>query len=320
MPSLHHKALRYAFTRLYPLPRGEGRIIERTPLGRLRFPEQTMQVTTRDGVVLEILPNDYIGRIIYLTGRFDPAVTELLVRLARPGDRLLDIGANIGSVSATLLRRVPGTRVVAVEPVARLFRMLTRNLAPYGDRAGAICAAVSDRRGTGAMRLDGRNSGASSLVQAGGMHGAVADGDHEVVAMLTPDDLLAASGLDGVDLIKIDVEGHEATILAAMMPLIRAHRPRAILFEHRGDPQGAPASGAPAEAPGTHLAAAGYRLYGIRRGMAGAFTALARAVVPLSSLPARQRSRLTDHLALRADLSLERALGHARDGDDGAET
>ena len=38
-------------------------------------------------------------------------------------------------------------------------------------------------------------------------------------------------GLDKLDLIKIDVEGHELPILRSIEPELRRFRPRAILFE-----------------------------------------------------------------------------------------
>jgi len=41
--------------------------------------------------------------------------------------------------------------------------------------------------------------------------------------------------LDRVDLIKIDVEGHEEQVLASLAPVINEHRPRVIVFEHFND-------------------------------------------------------------------------------------
>jgi hypothetical protein len=45
-----------------------------------------------------------------------------------------------------------------------------------------------------------------------------------------------------VDLIKIDIEGHEAVVLETLARLLAERRPRAVIFEHEGDlqePQGA---------------------------------------------------------------------------------
>ena len=43
------------------------------------------------------------------------------------------------------------------------------------------------------------------------------------------------SGLESVDLVKIDVEGHEQVVLTSLAPMIARYRPRVIVFEHDGD-------------------------------------------------------------------------------------
>jgi len=52
--------------------------------------------------------------------------------------------------------------------------------------------------------------------------------------MLTAEKLMEEVDLQGVDLIKIDVEGHEEAVLRSLSPIIARHNPRAILFEHHG--------------------------------------------------------------------------------------
>ncbi len=56
---------------------------------------------------MTVLPNDHIGRHIYLSGAFDRTIVEMLLRYARPEDRILDIGANIGYISCAMLALVP---------------------------------------------------------------------------------------------------------------------------------------------------------------------------------------------------------------------
>jgi len=115
---LIHKICR-GLMRCYPFARGRGFILLRTPLRRLRFDEETLVVRCKRGLSLRILPNDYIGRCLYLTGQFVDEIQQLLVEISLPDDRVLDIGANIGLVSCTLLRVNPSCRIVAVEPQPR---------------------------------------------------------------------------------------------------------------------------------------------------------------------------------------------------------
>jgi hypothetical protein len=99
--------------RLWPFPRGAGRICGRyfPDLTFRYFPDLTFRcevatVRTTDGFSVKVRPNELIGRHFYLTGAFDRSTFEVLLMLAKPGDVLLDIGANIGYISACFLQRV----------------------------------------------------------------------------------------------------------------------------------------------------------------------------------------------------------------------
>jgi FkbM family methyltransferase len=232
MPSVLHRLSR-AVMHCYPFANGQGRIIDRSFLGRLRFSEETLEVKCPGGYTMEVMPNDHIGRHLYLTGQFDPCIVRVLKGFCRQGDeRILDIGANVGSVSCALLHAMPHCRVVAIEPQPAIHSLLLRNLARVGNgEARTLNVAVSDRDGEGVMsRVDG-NSGCCRIVDRGGD----ADSTTIPVKMLNGERLMEASGLDRIDLIKIDVEGLEETILRSMKGTIMNQKPRAIVFEHRGD-------------------------------------------------------------------------------------
>jgi FkbM family methyltransferase len=232
MPGLIARTARLVM-RSYPFPRGQGRIVDRTPLTRLRFLEQRLLVRTVDGFTMEVFPNDHIGRHLYLTGQFDRTIVEALLRFARPGDRGLDIGSNVGYVACALLHLVPESRVVCVEPQAAVHELLTANLerlAGRGARARALRVAVSDAAGWGSMAPFPGNTGASRLLS--GAEGSL-NGDR--VEVVTGATLMERSGLDRLNLVKIDVEGLEEAVVRTLSPVLARWRPRAVVFEHTGD-------------------------------------------------------------------------------------
>ena len=229
MPRPIHKLFR-GLLHCYPFPRGDGRLVDRTFLGRLRFDDETLLVRTTDGFEMRVWPNDHIGRLLYLTGKFDRTVVEILRDVARPDDHFLDIGANVGYVSCALLTLLPGCNVTAIEPHPGCFELLTENLNRVdADRSRALLAAISDQPGEGFLELDGDNSGKSHLVPD--VSGKT---DTARVRQMTGDELLGDDAIEKVNLIKIDVEGHERRVLASLHPIIEAHRPRAVVFEHTG--------------------------------------------------------------------------------------
>lgn len=237
--------------RSWPFPRGSGWLMKRF-FEHITFKESVATVKTTDGFLMTVMPNDHIGRCLYLTGEFDRSTFEVLFRHARPGDMLLDIGANIGYMSACFLKNVPDSRVVAVDPQPGVVDLLKTNLSQFGDRARVAPVALSDRDGDGFMQIDQVNRGASKLV------GEQANGVQRVETW-SPEHLVEAFGLERIDIVKIDVEGHEETVLRALQGTIARFRPRLILFEDHTD------KAAPTSSIGGQLAALGYRICGVRK-------------------------------------------------------
>jgi FkbM family methyltransferase len=229
--------------RAWPFANGSGRIIDRFFSG-VTF-DAPVSVATTDGFKISI-PNDLIGRHIYLSGKFDRSIIQVLCDVARPGDALLDIGANIGYVSACFLQCVPGSTVTAIEPNPPIFDLLRTNLAQFGIRQRTVNCAVSDHDGAGHLETNAYNLGASRLAESG-----------------TPVKLCTAESLriSRANIIKIDVEGHEEVVIRSLLPLLGRQRPRVILFEDHGDSAAGPI--------GALLSSAGYTTHGIHKRLNG---------------------------------------------------
>ena len=105
-------------------------------------------------------------RISYFLRRYYDLPSQLALRaLLRPGDEMLDVGANIGMMSLLAARLVgPGGRVDAFEPhpgcVERVREILDEN------RIGHVHVhpiALSDREGTAVLTLPGATTGSGTL-------------------------------------------------------------------------------------------------------------------------------------------------------------
>lgn len=119
---------------------------------------------------------------------------------------ILDLGANVGLASAFLSARFPGARLVAVEPNPATFELLEENLRRLGAQAVAVRAAVVDKPGR--YRLEpGRAPSGDQIVRA-------SDGVEPYMEAMTLNQLLDRHAPEGVDLIKMDVEGAEAALFA----------------------------------------------------------------------------------------------------------
>jgi len=238
MPTILARLARAAL-RFVPVYNGKGRLIDRTRLARIRFREEHLDVRMRGGFTLRVAPNDLIGRHLYLRGEFDKHVVDALVQLAgAEADAVLwDIGANIGSVSASFLARRPMGRALAVEPLADVYELLRHNLAQFPSGRGTpLRAAISDRPGTAMMVRAPWNTAASQLDEAQDRPVTV-----DPVRVMKGDELLDVAPERRVDVLKIDVEGHEGAVIKGLSDTLRTSPPRGIVFEHyceEGRPDG----------------------------------------------------------------------------------
>ena len=177
----------------------------------VRWPAGTFVVSTHDYDV---------SRRTYVSG---PYGLERLLRVGElvelHGREVLEVGANIGTTTVPLLTVLNAARVHACEPIKRNLALLARNVECNGlrDRVTIHETAISDRPGMLNFSLADRYWG-SSRVAAEGQPAAA-----------TTIDALLAIGLSPA-LVWIDVEGHEAAVLAGArtlgsVPIVIEHDP-----------------------------------------------------------------------------------------------
>ena len=155
-----------------------------------------------------------------------PAIHPAVRGFLRPGAAAIDVGANLGEWTVPLARAVgPDGRVLAVEPAPRSADALAKTLAANAlGQAALICCALGDRDGTAEFAVPLVTSARSDTGTA--RIGPAGPG-HEVlnVALRRLDALAAEHRLDRIDLIKIDVEGHERRVLDGGETLLARFRP-----------------------------------------------------------------------------------------------
>ncbi len=170
---------------------------------------------------------DFVGRAAFYAGDLDPKISRLCRRLVRPGDTVLDIGANVGTVTV-LLSSLAGKsgRVHSFEPNPRLCALLKRVIAET-DLSNVTLHeyALGAQEGRMPLSVPARNWGSGSLVRR------ASDGARFEVPVRTLSSVLNENKVGRVRLVKIDVEGYEAQVLAGARDWFKAHPPDAILFE-----------------------------------------------------------------------------------------
>lgn len=134
---------------------------------------------------------------------------KFLRRLLKPGQKIIDIGANHGVYALSMAKCVgPAGRVWAFEPASRTAALLATSIAANGyDQVVLEKCALSNMTGTAHLGLNA-NSELNALV-----HGDQPGVESEAVPLSTLDACMETHAWSDIDFMKIDAEGEEANIL-----------------------------------------------------------------------------------------------------------
>ncbi len=169
-----------------------------------------------------------IGIHLLTLGRWEPAYTALFTRLVKPGDHVLDLGANHG-VYALLAAQIvgPAGRVDAFEPNPRLAKLVDLSLRLNGfSWARVHPVGVSEQGGTARLVFSDNFSGGGS-VALGGAAESRPGVDCRLVAL---DEMFNDPSIS-IDVMKMDVEGHEGRALRGMRRLLERSPQIRIMME-----------------------------------------------------------------------------------------
>ena len=143
----------------------------------------------------------------------------------RPGDVVLDCGANVGVYTREALNQGAG-RVVSIEPAPENIECLRRNFAAEIASGKVIVypKGLWDSETELTLHVDPHNSAADSfLIERDGSHAETR------IPVTTIDKLVAELNLDRVDFVKMDIEGAEPRALRGGRSSIARFRPRMAL-------------------------------------------------------------------------------------------
>lgn len=175
---------------------------------------------------LTFFDNDkWIGKGLLQTGEYSEAEVQFLLSLIDDQSVVVEVGANIGAITVPLAKKA--AQIFAFEPQKEVFALLEQNLVQNCHRFCAEQFAVSNALGVvriAAPDVEGYdvNTGAATISARGNPVNSVPLDSY-------------CKDFDRLDLLKIDVEGHEKEVLLSARGTIVRLRPLLYVENDRQD-------------------------------------------------------------------------------------
>lgn len=195
------------------------------------------QITTKHGEMLIRYENDFISQELIKHGQYEWYVVEILAELAKGHDDgiILDIGANVGTITLPIAKMFPQYHVHAFEVQSTVADMLVANIELNKlNNVTVHRFGLSNEATVKSVRHPdydtAQNIGAFSLSEfvRDKSDEAKVTGDEEFIKLVTLDSMPSNSPIRAI---KMDVEGYERFVIEGGIETLKQHNYPPIVYE-----------------------------------------------------------------------------------------
>jgi FkbM family methyltransferase len=247
-----------AYARRFPVRRGKLRVVNRlwSTAARGRGTHRIAKLKY-GGLKMPCDIREMLQRQIFFFGTYfiEEEIIDCWMAFAEKATVIFDVGANAGIYSLAALVSQHKARVYAFEPTPEIAKRLREcaQLNNFGSNLLVYEVAASDRNGEARLHRCrgelGSNEGMNYI-------GKPDEPGGERVSIISLDQFCQTERIDHIDLLKLDVQGHEHSVLLGAKELIGAGHLRTIFMELNW---GKPGQECPATESIGLLAQSGYR-------------------------------------------------------------
>ncbi len=182
-----------------------------------------------NGMTIQCDLRDHVQQQIYFFGGYEPIEASLFLSLIKPGDTVLDIGANVGFYSLLLSKKVgEGGKVFSFEPVPKNFLQLQKNIEKSGSPKNIFLnqIAIWDQREQLKFSLGNQHDKNCGGFSAGEVENSIESFECSAMPLT---EFVAKDQVGKVSAIKMDIEGAEWRALKGALAIITRDRPILLL-------------------------------------------------------------------------------------------
>jgi len=225
MPFIHNKRARRLARRIPGLQRMQrfilARLLLRRGVAELDYPGARIRIGTSTKTIVR-------SRIRPVAK--EPWTVSWIERSLRDGDVLWDVGANVGAYSLIAARSGPrDLTVVAIEPGYANYASLCENIVlnGLGETVTALPVVLAEQNRLGSLGYTDVCAGAAMHSLDAGERSTF----EQPVLVYSLDSLISTFSLPAPTLIKLDVDGSEASVLAGARDTLRRPELRSLVVE-----------------------------------------------------------------------------------------
>jgi FkbM family methyltransferase len=192
-----------------------------------------LKASTPSGVQLLLNIEDYVQYQIYFFGNYEPKSVELFKQLSLESQVIFDVGAHVGQYALESATSDPDQKkqIFAIEANPYTFSFLINNIRLNNfKQITAVLGAVNNDQSLVKMTIPSyRNLGNTQIAKDGSQIGV----ESYYINSIAIDKLIEFYDIKEIDLMKIDIEGHEYSFFEKLFKT--KIFPKKIIFEYIPD-------------------------------------------------------------------------------------
>jgi FkbM family methyltransferase len=184
--------------------------------------------------ILKLRSDSVLAEALFVGAGFEEAEMELMCSLAKPGMRVIDVGANIGLYTVLLGKLVgPTGHVWSFEPYTPVVNYLEQNVRLNDlNNVTIVEKALDDKEGVSEFHVFPEGSDVYNSLGAANRPAEQLRAIHKIpVSVSTLDTVANELNISNIDLFKVDVEGAEERVVKGAEQLIRSSPNVQIIIE-----------------------------------------------------------------------------------------